>query len=490
MAVVAAQLIAGLPPNIFPVAFDDEFYSKVCVRQDQLRAYPYFNPNTHTYVNVLIVERDKPGYEDELAELTRLGVPPNVIVENLSNGHTHWQWYLQEGVGRYGKKLMRWVRKILADLTRICRGDTAYNQNWTRNPLYEGKNVRTHAIIDCLYDLKQFLDCHQETNREVVRPASFMGTTTRHTQTRDERVKSSRNWDGFYQCLDWAKNNYNLMRTSTPDEWERDCIHAGEGLHADIAALQKDHAYDIAEIRRAARNVARWTYANYRPREKVLTFADDVGERERQQAGQAYTVTVRTKRLQDAIRAYRQEHPDANKSEVARALDCSRPTVRKWWSVTVPQSVPQVGLPVIKQAPLSQSRESPKLPPPGRPQRRNGDASGFWTPSFGFIGRPCHLELDPNIKPTPTIKIKERMKAAMERVQAKKVADLRRLEEQMNNCAAVGAASEASVFQDIQNGNFDAIDTWLIIQGQPPRTPEQRREQIEFGRHWPRISWH
>ena len=35
---------------------------------------------------------------------------------------------------------------------------------------------------------------------------------------------------------------------------------------------------------------------------------------------------------QEKVAAYRAEHPDANVTEVARALQISRPTVYKWWN--------------------------------------------------------------------------------------------------------------------------------------------------------------
>ena len=99
--------------------------------------------------------------------------------------------------------------------------------------------------------------------------------------------------------------------------------------------------YNEKAMQTQRKSLEHWQGWEYKPkikrREKPLKQAEHLEEARMirdlrmRRAGKRWDENNGRKSLQDKVQQYRAEHPDANVTDVARALGISRPTVYKWW---------------------------------------------------------------------------------------------------------------------------------------------------------------
>jgi len=131
---VADRLIDLIPVRSFRVAPDRFGDSKsIDVSRKDLFRYAYVRLSNRTYYHCVVVDVD---HLDAVERLGLVNLPcPNLIVENLDNGHAHYIWFLREPVRWGNKQLWNWLKLVQSVLTTALDGDPAFSlDNSGRTP--------------------------------------------------------------------------------------------------------------------------------------------------------------------------------------------------------------------------------------------------------------------------------------------------------------------------------------------------------------------
>lgn len=208
------------------------------------RRYIQYNPPA--MINWLAFDIDRPyvGFESEW----RTVAPPNIVVVNPKNQHSHYLYGIAAGVcttnaGR--DKPRRLLSAIDEGYRHALDADPGFSRLICKNPLSAHWVVQ--LLREDLYDLSELaeyvdLDAADERIRKT---------------PKKQRSGVGRNCSMFDSLRAWAYRWVKDYQTRGLDQWHEAVRDKAEKLNTFITPLP------ASEIRATARSVAKWTWSHY-----------------------------------------------------------------------------------------------------------------------------------------------------------------------------------------------------------------------------------
>jgi hypothetical protein len=180
---------------------------------------------------------------------------PNLVMENPKNGHAHYAYRLEAGVGFYfGSRLK--PQEYFADVeygyTLRLRADQAYAGHLTKNPLSSAWRVSAPRHQGyTLRDLANWLEPHEMRRPKIETGIGACGTGRNVTLFNSLRVFAYDKVLGFKADL----ANHAAYRGYC------DCLHAA-AMSMNLSS-QFQAPLHYGEVRSIVRSVAAWTWRNF-----------------------------------------------------------------------------------------------------------------------------------------------------------------------------------------------------------------------------------
>lgn len=221
------------------------------------RRYIQFNPPAMINWLVYDIDRAYPGFENEW----RMVAPPNIIVINPKNQHSHYLYGIASGIcttsaGRDAP------RRLLSAIDEGYRHELDADQGYARlvckNPLSQAWQVE--VLREDLYDLHElaeYVDLDAAVERIKRKP-------------KQQQIGIGRNCALFDSLRAWAYRWIKDYQQGVgSDRWHAAVLEKAESLNIFTTPLPS------SEIRATARSVAKWTWMHYTGRMSASSLTAD-----------------------------------------------------------------------------------------------------------------------------------------------------------------------------------------------------------------------
>jgi hypothetical protein len=314
----AAELIHNIPAIRIEACSHPRYWQSSFVTKDALHNYDMVRVNPPDWLNCLIVDVDRP---QSVFDWENHDIPPNIVTENLLNGHTHHVWWLREPIWRGPQKGNGFdVRAFAGDirhrLTAATGGDPSYAGIWMKNPC--STKWRTHILTRYLYELNDFI---------ALPPLKHSGLVNSGT---------GRNNDTFVSLINYAYSIRLEMGSASRQDWQDRLEPELDAIARKIAQQYPQGALPESELHSILSSVVRYAIkgklkkADTKKR-GVMGLDEELPLRERQIRGSQYTAELKRAKSTETIAQARQENPTATQMMVARTSGLSLSTVQRNW---------------------------------------------------------------------------------------------------------------------------------------------------------------
>lgn len=244
------------------------------------KSYPLIEPN-HPHLQCWIaLDIDR---EDSVNRWERIGLPPNLVMENDLNGHAHYLYRLDKPVyrkkGEKSSKPDRFLKAVKRGLTFGLGGDMGYSGFLVKNPFHP--DWRTYSFRDDPYTLGEI----------AKKIPSWVPPSIQEGDGRNNTV--------FHALRKWAYRN--LHRYEEKSAWNEIVLNIASDINEFPEPLLE------SEIRAIAKSVANWVWNNYTgsgwvPRERVMKLNQEIPLADRQRLGQNYAAGVKVQNTKSMLR--------------------------------------------------------------------------------------------------------------------------------------------------------------------------------------------
>jgi Replicase family/Primase C terminal 1 (PriCT-1) len=222
--------------------------------------YPYIQPNHAHKITWMVFDVDR-GWQSALSFLDADLPEPNIIVKNLVNGNCHLFYRLEQPVYTHaaaGIKAQAYFKAIKAALTKAIGADPCYsgliaknplNDQWYTTELHSGQfpllTLADRADLQWKAESERMIDELETANSLLGRNCSLFDTLRTYSYA---KVNA-------YRTLNMSRS-YDMWLKSV--ESEAAAINGGF-----------NEPLPLSEIRATAKSVAKWTWNNYNPSERI-----------------------------------------------------------------------------------------------------------------------------------------------------------------------------------------------------------------------------
>lgn len=280
------------------------------------RRYIQYNPPAMINWLVYDIDRPYPGFESEW----RMVAPPNIVVINPRNQHSHYLYGIAAGVSTTSASREKPRRLLSAIDEAYCHdldADRGFARLICKNPLSAAWQV--HLLREDLYDLcelAEYVDLDAAAERIRKTP-------------REHRSGLGRNCSLFDSLRSWAYRWVGEYARLSFDKWLQEVHARAEKLNTFTSPLP------ASEIKATARSVAKWTWEKYSGRMNASSLAADGLTPEAFSLVQSNLGKLgNAKRWGDSSEKRRQAAAMAKaglrQKEIAATLEVSQGTVSNW----------------------------------------------------------------------------------------------------------------------------------------------------------------
>lgn len=229
-------------PSRRPLASNDLRFSKMTSR-GTAKMCRYVEPCPKEWRDRIVIDIDHPDAFD-MCMWGSEGMTPNYIVETPSNGHAHATWLLAEPVpvtpdARWAPMML--LKAVTEGLRRHVRGDHAFAQRLTKNPLHPDWNL--YQVHRDRYGLRTLADALAKCGC-LPSPLEVMEA---------DGGADGRNCTLFMLARKWAYRE--VRRHGDFGSFLGACEAHVTGLN-----MRLDSPLPTSEVRSIFRSVARWTW--------------------------------------------------------------------------------------------------------------------------------------------------------------------------------------------------------------------------------------
>jgi len=319
-----------------PRCSDDKTATRVRPREYAIR-YPYMQINRTGFISWLIFDLDHNramAWED--AGLP----PPNLIVRNRQNGHSHLYYAITPVCTSEAAraKPIAYMKAVYAAFARVLDADPDFHSG----PVAKTPNHPwwiTHELHSQVYELGALADY---VDLEVASPW--------RRQPSLEPVSHSRHCVLFELLRHYAYSTVNRERErGTLSSFTR-LLEAYAHNHNNFASLGFEQNLPQSSLRATVKSVARWTWERYRGSGRchrgVMQLSTDLPLQERQRLAAGRTHAVRHKQSANkvlaACRALLQDGKALTLTAIAALAKLSRQTVAKYRDIITTAHLPVI----------------------------------------------------------------------------------------------------------------------------------------------------
>ena len=219
-----------------------EFGLKIAKAETALKS-AYIQPNGATHQHSLIFDLD---YGNSVLAWDYQNAPtPNIVVENLANGHSHYIYHLETPIRtaiNAKPHPIRYGSAIWSALNQKLNGDTNYVHLITKNPF--SPQWRTTVFDEHLYTLNELDD--------------WLDLKAANDDLSEEKVVLGRHCHVFEKVAQWA---YKAIRQGYPayDRWYEAVLERVEATNRQIFP---HNPIPFSHVRATAKSIAKWTHRN------------------------------------------------------------------------------------------------------------------------------------------------------------------------------------------------------------------------------------
>jgi len=227
--------------------------------------YEYIQPNDPFNLKWLIFDIDR-GIESFYA-FEEANLPePNIISQNKENGNCHIFYMLKNAVWTKGtgrKKPENYVNAIKNGYTQKLQADNAYSGLISKNPIHSRwRNTDLNKKGYELDELAENIDLSITTLDKAIKNAEKRSEEVLSNGRNDELFNTLRFYS--YERLDRYKG---LAKEISSDKVYSMWLNA---IESEANALNREFNEQLSsnEVRQIAKSVAKWSWINYKPKEK------------------------------------------------------------------------------------------------------------------------------------------------------------------------------------------------------------------------------
>lgn len=229
--------------------------------RDKAANYAYIQPNHACKINWLVFDVDR-GSESTLSYLDADLPEPNIIVRNHQNGNCHLFYRLEQPIWTHsgaGSKAQAYYKAIKTGLTRQIQADPAYTGLISKNPLNEQwQTFEIHSGKFALLELADHARLNWQTESDCIADADRQAANT--FLGRNCTLFETLRFHSYTKVNDYR--NMNISRAY--DMWLKAVEEQAIAING---TFQESLPY--SELKATAKSVAKWTWNNYNPTEKI-----------------------------------------------------------------------------------------------------------------------------------------------------------------------------------------------------------------------------
>lgn len=276
---------------------------------------PYIVPNPPAMIYWLVFDID---HENCLIWKDENLPPPNIIVQNPSNGKSHLYYAIAPVCvsDNARKGPVYYMEAVSRGLAKALQADEDYNHRIAKNPLC--KHWRTTEIHRDEYTLGELAD--------------YVDPISRPYQQPEDDDYSGRNVALFNRLRHWAYGALSRYKGITSESIWNDSV-LSQALS--LGAIEADFSYN--EIKHVANSVAKWVWKNYTANHRNKGAMDlkalDIPLEAKQRLSARRTHELRSNatesRIKAAIKDLTQEDTLPSKTSVAQYVGLSRQQISR-----------------------------------------------------------------------------------------------------------------------------------------------------------------
>ena len=312
--------------------------------------YQYIQPNDPFNTKWLIFDIDRGG--ESFFAFDDANLPsPNIISQNKINGNCHIFYMLKTAVwikGTGSSKAESYLNAIKNSYTKKLKADSAYSGLISKNPIHnEWRNSEHHNKGFDLDDLAEYADLRITDISKALKIA----------KKRSEEVLNIGRNNEIFNTLRFFSYERLGKYKGLAKEIENNKVYCMwlNAIESEAEAINREFKEPLTynEIRHIAKSVAKWSWINYKPKEKYkrgkmgfgqtrhenkeLPMLSNEEKRERQKAAAELTNKHRKEKtlltIKQAIEIIERSEEKATQKRVSEVSKLGIATVKRYWKM-------------------------------------------------------------------------------------------------------------------------------------------------------------
>ena len=312
--------------------------------------YQYVQPNDPFNTKWIVFDIDRG--EESFFAFDDADLPsPNIISQNKENGNCHIFYMLNTPVwvkGTGSSKAESYLNAIKNSYTQKLKADTAYSGLISKNPNHnEWRNTEHHSKG---FDLNELAEYSELSLTDIDK-------TLKMAQKRSEEVLSSGRNDELFNTLRFFSYERLGKYKGLAQKIESNKVYCMwlNAIESEAEAINREFKDPLSynEVRHTAKSVAKWSWLNYKPKEKYqrgkmgygqtrhenkeLPMLSTEEKKERQKKAAELTHKHRKEKtllaIKQAIEILERSEEKATQKRVAEVSKLSLRTVKTYWKI-------------------------------------------------------------------------------------------------------------------------------------------------------------